>query len=64
MLADVQSRRIALAQIAPRLGSLDVNLATHHGLLDTAREEAIDTGVASGPRSWDDFLPVTGGSER
>ena len=24
-------------------------------LLDTAREEAIDTGVAMGPRSWDEF---------
>jgi UDPglucose--hexose-1-phosphate uridylyltransferase len=33
-------------------------------LLDTAREEAIDTGVSTGPRSWDDFLPVTGASER
>jgi NAD+ synthase (glutamine-hydrolysing) len=38
MLADVQSRRIALAQIAPRLGSLEVNLATHHDLLAKARE--------------------------
>ena len=26
-------------------------------LLDTARAEAIETGVASGPRSWDDFVP-------
>jgi len=25
-------------------------------LLDTARAEAIETGVASGPRSWDDFV--------
>jgi galactose-1-phosphate uridylyltransferase len=24
-------------------------------LLDTARAEAIETGVASGPRSWDEF---------
>jgi UDPglucose--hexose-1-phosphate uridylyltransferase len=26
-------------------------------LLDTARAEAIDTGVSSGPRSWDEFVP-------
>ena len=25
-------------------------------LLDTARAEAIETGLASGPRSWDEFL--------
>jgi predicted amidohydrolase len=31
--------RIALAQIAPRLGLLDENLARHHALLDDAREE-------------------------
>ena len=31
-----------------------------HELLATARAEAIDTGVAVGPRSWDDF----GGAER
>jgi predicted amidohydrolase len=29
--------RIALAQIAPRLGALDVNLARHHELLEEAR---------------------------
>ena len=45
MLADVQTRRIALAQIAPRLGSLEVNLATHHGLLDAAREAGADLVV-------------------
>ncbi len=45
MLADVQTRRIALAQVAPRLGSLEVNLATHHGLLDTAREAGADLVV-------------------
>ena len=45
MLADVQTRRIALAQIAPRLGSLEVNLATHHGLLGTAREAGADLVV-------------------
>src|SRR6187397_3029052 len=45
MLADVQTRRIALAQIAPRLGSLEVNLATHHGLLETAREAGADLVV-------------------
>src|SRR6266496_3918255 len=31
--------RIALAQIAPRLGLLDENLARHHALLQDAREE-------------------------
>ena len=45
MLADVQTRRIALAQIAPRLGSLEVNLATHHGLLGEAREAGADLVV-------------------
>src|SRR6187401_3247811 len=45
MLADVQTRRIALAQIAPRLGSLEVNLATHHDLLGKAREDGADLVV-------------------
>ena len=45
MLADVQTRRIALAQIAPRLGSLEVNLATHHDLLTEAREAGADLVV-------------------
>src|SRR6476646_10667285 len=45
MLADVQTRRIALAQIAPRLGSLEVNLATHHDLLAKAREGRADLVV-------------------
>jgi predicted amidohydrolase len=45
MLADVQSRRIALAQIAPRLGSLEVNLATHHDLLAKARDAGADLVV-------------------
>src|SRR6266508_838670 len=31
--------RIALAQIAPRLGLLDENLARHHALLQDARED-------------------------
>jgi predicted amidohydrolase len=33
----MQTLTIALAQIAPRLGSLEVNLATHHALLEEAR---------------------------
>jgi predicted amidohydrolase len=33
----VQPLRIALAQIAPRLGQLDENVARHHELLDEAR---------------------------
>ena len=45
MLADVQTRRIAIAQIAPRLGSLDVNLATHHDLLGKARDARADLVV-------------------
>jgi UDPglucose--hexose-1-phosphate uridylyltransferase len=28
-----------------------------HELLETAREERIETGVAAGPRSWDEFTP-------
>ena len=34
----MQSLRIALAQIAPRLGALDANLATHHDRLREARD--------------------------
>jgi predicted amidohydrolase len=45
MLRDVQTLRIALAQVAPRLGSLDVNLATHHDLLRAAREAGADLVV-------------------
>jgi predicted amidohydrolase len=45
MLADVQSLKIALAQIAPRLGSLEVNLATHLELLEKARGEGADLVV-------------------
>ena len=37
MLRDVQTLTIALAQVAPRLGSLEVNLAAHHALLEEAR---------------------------
>jgi predicted amidohydrolase len=39
MLRSVPTVRIALAQIAPRLGALDENLARHHELLDQARAE-------------------------
>ncbi len=42
MLGAVQSLRIALAQIAPRLGDLEENLARHHELLATARSEGAD----------------------
>jgi predicted amidohydrolase len=45
MLRFVQKIRIALAQIAPRLGSLEVNLAAHHELLAKAREGAADLVV-------------------
>jgi predicted amidohydrolase len=42
---DVQTIRIALAQIAPRLGDLDANLATHRELLATARAGGADLVV-------------------
>ncbi|MEA2630605.1 MAG: hypothetical protein QOE66_824 [Chloroflexota bacterium] len=45
MLRSVQTLKIALAQIAPRLGSLEVNLATHHDLLGKAREQSADLVV-------------------
>ncbi len=45
MLRDVQTIRIALAQIAPRLGALEVNLATHHELLAEARKGGADLVV-------------------
>jgi predicted amidohydrolase len=45
MLRSVQTLKIALAQIAPRLGSLEVNLATHHDLLGKAREQGADLVV-------------------
>jgi predicted amidohydrolase len=35
----VQPLRIALAQIAPRLGLIDENLAHHHALIEQARDE-------------------------
>jgi predicted amidohydrolase len=38
MLQRVSPLRIALAQIAPRLGALDVNLDRHRALLEDARE--------------------------
>ena len=34
----MQSLRIALAQLAPRLGELDANLERHRAVLRTARE--------------------------
>ena len=45
MLRSVQTLKVALAQIAPRLGSLEVNLATHHDLLGQAREQGADLVV-------------------
>lgn len=45
MLGDVQTVRIALAQVAPRLGALDVNLATHHRLITDARSGGADLVV-------------------
>jgi predicted amidohydrolase len=45
MLADMQSIRVALAQIAPALGQLEANLARHHELLDEARAKGADLVV-------------------
>jgi predicted amidohydrolase len=39
------SLRVALAQIAPRLGDLEGNLARHHSLIDEARDEGADLVV-------------------
>jgi predicted amidohydrolase len=45
MLGCMQTLRIALAQIAPRLGALEANLATHHERLHEAREAGADLVV-------------------
>ena len=45
MLRSVQTLKIALAQIAPRLGALEVNLATHHDLIGKARGQGADLVV-------------------
>jgi predicted amidohydrolase len=45
MLRDVQTLKIALAQVAPRLGALEVNLSTHHDLLERARGLGADLVV-------------------
>lgn len=42
MLARMETIRVALAQIAPALGQLDVNLARHHELLEAARADGAD----------------------
>jgi predicted amidohydrolase len=41
----MSSIRVALAQIAPRLGALDDNLARHHQLIAAARTESADLVV-------------------
>jgi predicted amidohydrolase len=41
----VRSIRIALGQIAPRLGALDANLARHYGLIEQARADGADLVV-------------------
>jgi predicted amidohydrolase len=45
MLRDVQTMRIALAQVAPRLGALDDNLELHRRTLAEAREAGADLVV-------------------
>jgi predicted amidohydrolase len=42
MLARMETIRVALAQIAPALGQLDVNLARHHELIAGARADGAD----------------------
>ena len=58
MLVAVQTLTIALAQIAPRLGALEVNLATHHALLDEARGKG--AGLVVFPELGPDRLPAAG----
>ncbi|MBI2777871.1 MAG: carbon-nitrogen hydrolase [Chloroflexi bacterium] len=41
----METRRIALAQLAPRLGALEENLARHHEILATARTDGADLVV-------------------
>jgi predicted amidohydrolase len=41
----MQTLRVALAQVAPRLGALDANLATHHARLAEARDGGADLVV-------------------
>ncbi len=41
----MQRLTVALAQIAPQLGALEANLATHHALLDEARGKGADLVV-------------------
>ncbi|MES2208686.1 MAG: nitrilase-related carbon-nitrogen hydrolase [Chloroflexota bacterium] len=41
----MQSRRIALAQLAPALGAVDENLARHHEVLAEARAQQVDLVV-------------------
>jgi predicted amidohydrolase len=45
MLAGMQSVRVGLAQIAPRLGRLDDNIARHHELIEEARGNGADLVV-------------------
>jgi NAD+ synthase (glutamine-hydrolysing) len=45
MLADMQTVRVALAQIAPTLGQLEANLVRHHELIAEARAQAADLVV-------------------
>jgi NAD+ synthase (glutamine-hydrolysing) len=45
MLAPMRSIRVVLAQIAPSLGRLDLNLARHHELIEQARADHADLVV-------------------
>ena len=45
MLALMGTLRVALAQIAPRLGQLEANIVRHHELLDEARSRGADLVV-------------------
>ena len=54
----MQSVRVGLAQIAPRLGRLDENLARHHELIEEARAQRGGPGRL--PRAGADRLPAPG----
>ena len=41
----MQTLRVALAQVAPRLGALDANLGMHHDRLREARDAGADLVV-------------------
>ena len=61
-LAQMPPIRVALAQVAPRLGDLDANLARHHALIEEARGRGVRPGrvPGAGPHG----LPAPGPQRR